>query len=414
MHYVFLALAALASRSLASCAYGTHLSPRAEEGEVPIGNFGYNGATGPTNWLAIDPAANALCATGTRQSPVDMVAGGFPKVAGTAINLQLNDLPDGAEFENLGTTVEVVAENGGTMTIPRVGDFTLQQFHFHLPSEHLDNGTSQAMEMHMVWEGANASVAVLSAYIGLVDQNGAGAGQSVAAGIAGAAAKLRRGRPTKQDRRDLVRQRQAASVTADATAVGEVEAVAAATAAASTAATALLETVLNEVDKISTPGTATKTPALVLSELTALLTAGEFQSYTGSLTTPPCTEGVNWLVSTQKLSIEPSTFVKARNVIGFNARFPQNTLGQTNLLQLSAGTAAPANNAAATEAEAAASSAPAGESDTTTTTTTTSSTSDDSLQDAIAKLVGLVQGVAGSAAGRTSVNRVPLVLVDGK
>lgn len=57
-------------------------------------------------------------------------------------------------------------------------------------------------------------------------------------------------------------------------------------------------------------------------------------SYMGSLTTPPCSEGVQWLVATQKLQIQTSTFEKVRNIIGFNSRFPQNTLGQPNLLQL--------------------------------------------------------------------------------
>jgi hypothetical protein len=60
-----------------------------------------------------------------------------------------------------------------------------------------------------------------------------------------------------------------------------------------------------------------------------------FSSYAGSLTTPPCSEGVSWFVSTSRLTISMSSFVAARGVIGFNARFPQNQLGQPNLLQVS-------------------------------------------------------------------------------
>ncbi len=71
-----------------------------------------------------------------------MVDGVFTVLQGTDIELTVNDMPEGADFENLGTTVEVITQ-GGTL---KVADktFELQQFHFHLPSEHLDNGTSQA------------------------------------------------------------------------------------------------------------------------------------------------------------------------------------------------------------------------------------------------------------------------------
>ncbi|KJR86263.1 carbonic anhydrase [Sporothrix schenckii 1099-18] len=324
----------LASKALANCAYGTTLHPRAE-GEVKVGNFGYNGVYGPTNWQNLN-AANTQCALGTRQSPIDMVAGGFPKIAGTAINLRIPNI-DETDFENLGTTVEVIANQGGTMTIPSVGDFKLQQFHFHLPSEHLDNGTSQAMEMHMVWEGVTdpTSVAVISAYIGLVDQNNGGdlsAGTSKAANVAGAvlpARKRQSHRNSARDNANIHFRHEGASTKA------EVPATEQPAATSASGATTALETVLNTVDKIATPGTSIKTPAVSMSEIVDILTAGEFQQYTGSLTTPPCTEGVNWLVSTQKLAIEPATFAKVRDVIGFNARFPQNKLGETNLLQLS-------------------------------------------------------------------------------
>ena len=71
-----------------------------------------------------------------------MVEGAFTILQGADVDLTVNDMPDGAEFENLGTTVEVITQ-GGTLTVADK-TFELQQFHFHLPSEHLDNGTSQA------------------------------------------------------------------------------------------------------------------------------------------------------------------------------------------------------------------------------------------------------------------------------
>lgn len=52
------------------------------------------------------------------------------------------------------------------MTIPGSAKvFNFAQFHFHLPSEHLDNGTAMAMEVHMVFQAADAELAVLGTYI---------------------------------------------------------------------------------------------------------------------------------------------------------------------------------------------------------------------------------------------------------
>jgi hypothetical protein len=39
-------------------------------------------------------------------------------------------------------------------------------------------------------------------------------------------------------------------------------------------------------------------------------------------------------VSTEKLIIPTSTYLKARSVIGYNARFPQNVPGEENILSI--------------------------------------------------------------------------------
>jgi carbonic anhydrase len=92
--------------------------------------------------MALDTAANALCAIGTRQSPINMVDGQFHIMAPSEIVLEIPDQPAGIEFENLGTTIEVVlAGKGGKLELAGV-EYELKQFHVHHPSEHLDNGTS--------------------------------------------------------------------------------------------------------------------------------------------------------------------------------------------------------------------------------------------------------------------------------
>lgn len=71
-----------------------------------------------------------------------MVDSVFELIDASALSIEVNDMPEGADFENLGSTVEVITQ-GGTLSFDNK-TFELQQFHFHLPSEHLDNGTSQA------------------------------------------------------------------------------------------------------------------------------------------------------------------------------------------------------------------------------------------------------------------------------
>ncbi|KAF4341374.1 carbonic anhydrase [Fusarium beomiforme] len=321
-----LLLSAFASKAIASCAYGTLLQPRAEGGKVEVNTFGYTGKIGPTNWVNLDPQANALCSTGVNQSPIDMVAGANAMVPASQLNLAIPDMLEGAEFENLGTTVEVVAGKG-TMSFQNTS-FTLQQFHFHLPSEHLDDGKSMAMEMHMVWESADAKIAVVGVFIDVDDgAGGSPAGNATAPPPVATPAARKRDGFTKVVRKSVETKdkRQLPSVGGSFFHVN-------APTTAATSSSNLLETVFGSVGEISEPGTLTKTKGLNMAELVSTLAAGSFQTYEGSLTTPPCSEGVRWLVSDQKLSIKTSTFHSVQSVIGFNSRFPQGGLGEPNAL----------------------------------------------------------------------------------
>lgn len=63
------------------------------------------------------------------------------------------DIPEQAvEFENLGTTIEVIV-NGTTKFAG--SDFRLKQFHMHTPSEHRVNDEYYPLEVHMVHEGVS-------------------------------------------------------------------------------------------------------------------------------------------------------------------------------------------------------------------------------------------------------------------
>lgn len=148
---VLVLIAATLTSHLASanCIHGTSLHRREElpGGKVKVSNFGYTGLIGPLNWAGIT-AENSACATSSVQSPINI-----DDTISLATEAPVIDIPsvEAAEFENLGTTVEVIV-NGTTKFAGK--EFTLKQFHFHTPSEHRIAEEYFPLEVHMVHEAA--------------------------------------------------------------------------------------------------------------------------------------------------------------------------------------------------------------------------------------------------------------------
>jgi len=133
--------------SSANCMYGTSLFPRVAGATVEVSKFGYTGLQGPLNWAALS-AENSACATSKVQSPINI--DNTVQLAAEAPKVVIADMKE-AEFENLGTTVEVIVN--GTTTFGGT-KFSLQQFHFHTPSEHRVAEEYFPLEIHMVHEAA--------------------------------------------------------------------------------------------------------------------------------------------------------------------------------------------------------------------------------------------------------------------
>jgi carbonic anhydrase len=207
--------------------------------------FGYEGERGPEKWGDLD-AASKVCSAGAQQSPIDITG---------AIKSQLPPLQiawkKGADtIVNNGHTVQVSVAEGSTLTV--AGEkYTLLQFHFHRPSEHLIGGKNFPMEVHFVHRNAAGGLAVV--------------GAMMTAGKANAEfRKVVSAMPAKEG----------PAVKAD----GSID-----------------------------PG--------------GMLPAKHsYYRYSGSLTTPPCSETVNWLLLTEPLQVAGADIEAFGKLFAGNAR----------------------------------------------------------------------------------------------
>ncbi|KAG6835705.1 hypothetical protein H0H93_015480 [Arthromyces matolae] len=170
---------------------------------------------------------------------------------------------------------------GTTVEGPAVGTtqlngrvYQLKQFHFHTPSEHLIFGEHYPLEVHFVHQAADGSKLVLGAVFDFTPNNGA--------------------------------------------------------------TTAFVNALGRQVLQVINPGTKTRVQNVNFSQFVTLFQTGNLFQYSGSLTTPPCSEGVTWLVAVKPLPIDTSTYINFKTVMKFNSRYQQNVLGGDNLIEVAA------------------------------------------------------------------------------
>ncbi|PYI31805.1 carbonic anhydrase [Aspergillus indologenus CBS 114.80] len=182
------------------------------------------------------------------------------------------DIPaaEEAKLSNLGSGLEVVLARG-TFTTGEDYQYQLAQFHFHTPSEHRVEQEYYPLEVHFVFKDHETNIAVVAFLFQLSSTD----------------------KPVPP-----------------------------------------FESIFHHLDKIDTPGRSTETGSLDFTYLTAHLKSHAIYRYTGSLTTPPCTEGVSWYISAKPLPLDVVSFNKIKRILKFNARYTQNAVGEENLLKL--------------------------------------------------------------------------------
>lgn len=131
-------------------------------------HWGYAGEEGPANWGTLSPVY-ALCAEGKAQSPINIAKTDAKGGASwkfdyktTSLRIAHNEHMD--DIIDNGHTIQVTVDEGSTFTF---GDksFDLKQFHFHTPSEHTVDGQHYPMEMHLVHQSGDGSLAVVAVFI---------------------------------------------------------------------------------------------------------------------------------------------------------------------------------------------------------------------------------------------------------
>lgn len=100
---------------------------------------------------------------------------------------------------------------------------------------------------------------------------------------------------------------------------------------------AFMDTIVAKLCNITTTGASTTIGPIDLTPAMQPFANNRSYTYAGSLTTPPCTEGVTWLIPNQPLPITVDQFNALKSIIKFNSRYTQNMPGDVNLIQVATG-----------------------------------------------------------------------------
>lgn len=254
----------------------------------------YSGESGPAAWGRICGAKYATCAAGTAQSPIDVVTAALVKDP-AAPNLGWNIPPTAygkyvRRVKGAGESQAMELYNGHTYKVDHVqatlayggATYELLQFHLHTESEHTVDGKHYDMEMHLVHKDAATGNVLVVGVLFKADP-----GQGSPAYI-----------------RELV----------------------SAIPRLSGAASDLVPIDFQAISQSVMIGSLDHRGA---NPDTFVPNFKNYVAYKGSFTTPPCTEGVQWIVLRNPVYISPEDVAAIKALEGSNFRPAQPLNGRT-------------------------------------------------------------------------------------
>lgn len=118
-------------------------------------HWDYEGMGGPENWSKLDPR-NVACATGQRQSPIDIRDG----IKVDVEPIKFNYRPSTFRIVDNGHTVQVVVADSSISLTGK--SYELIELHFHRPSEEKINGQRFDMVAHLVHKADDGQLAIVA------------------------------------------------------------------------------------------------------------------------------------------------------------------------------------------------------------------------------------------------------------
>ena len=247
---------------------------------------------GPSHWAALDPPS-PMCSSGLSQSPIDLPLA-FPPSSPSSLAIHWDDLHSSVSTAastpnsshtlhdlhtviNTGHSIQVKFDPTTTASHVtfRTTDWSLLQFHFHAPSEHTIAAHHHDMELHLVHASPDGALLVVGVFI---DAD-----------------------PNEEEEE---RERRAAGQ-----------------GAGNSASDFLKALTWSHLPASLASGRPSSRPLLhLLSSTLSSSHSPTFYSYIGSLTTPPCTEGVQWFVATEPLHISTAELAVYSKLFHHTAR----------------------------------------------------------------------------------------------